>query len=130
MGTLLDGAVYGGAPVLINKLSHGAKGDMQVWNNYPRDAANIAGWYTRNYETLVNWQVLDISTAKVEESLQRIKRQYTVVIAPHSVQQAARIADLAAFFLQGELIEVGPGPQLFVAAKDKRTNDYVTGRFG
>ncbi len=71
-----------------------------------------------------------ISTAKVEESLQRIKRQYTVVIAPHSVQQAARIADLAAFFLQGELIEAGPGPQLFVAPQDKRTNDYVTGRFG
>jgi phosphate transport system ATP-binding protein len=71
-----------------------------------------------------------ISTAKVEESLQLIKRQYTVVIAPHSVQQAARIADLAAFFLQGELIEFGPGPQLFVAPRDKRTNDYVTGRFG
>ena len=71
-----------------------------------------------------------ISTAKVEESLQRIKRQYTVVIAPHSVQQAARIADLAAFFLQGELIEAGPGPQLFVAPRDKRTDDYVTGRFG
>ena len=71
-----------------------------------------------------------ISTAKVEESLQRIKREYTVVIAPHSVQQAARIADLAAFFLQGELIEVGSGPQLFLAPKDKRTNDYVTGRFG
>jgi len=71
-----------------------------------------------------------ISTAKVEESLQRIKRQYTVVIAPHSVQQAARIADLAAFFLQGELIEAGPGSKLFIAPQDKRTNDYVTGRFG
>jgi phosphate transport system ATP-binding protein len=71
-----------------------------------------------------------ISTAKVEESLQRIKRQYTVVIAPHSVQQAARIADLAAFFLQGELIEAGPGSKLFVSPQDKRTNDYVTGRFG
>ncbi len=71
-----------------------------------------------------------ISTAKVEASLQEIKRDYTVVIVPHSVQQAARIADHAAFFLQGELIEVGAGRDLFVAPQDKRTEDYVTGRFG
>lgn len=71
-----------------------------------------------------------ISTAKVEESLQVIKRDYTIVIVPHSVQQGARIADYAAFFLQGELIEHGPGAEMFVAPKDKRTEDYVTGRFG
>lgn len=71
-----------------------------------------------------------ISTAKVEASLDLIKRVYTVVIVPHSVQQAARIADQAAFFLQGELVEVGPGRELFVAPRDKRTEDYVTGRFG
>ena len=71
-----------------------------------------------------------ISTAKVEESLQQIKQRYTVVIVPHSIQQAARIADLAAFFLQGELVELGPGRQLFVAPRDKRTEEYVTGRFG
>ena len=71
-----------------------------------------------------------ISTAKVEASLQEIKRSYTVVIVPHSVQQAARIADHAAFFLQGELIETGPGKDLFLNPHDKRTEDYVTGRFG
>ena len=71
-----------------------------------------------------------ISTSKVEASLQEIKKDYTVVIVPHSVQQAARIADMAAFFLQGELVEVGPGKELFVAPKNKRTEDYVTGRFG
>jgi phosphate transport system ATP-binding protein len=71
-----------------------------------------------------------ISTAKVEASLQEIKQRYTVVLVPHSVQQAARVADLAVFFLQGELVEQGPGRQLFVAPRDKRTNDYVTGRFG
>ena len=71
-----------------------------------------------------------ISTAKVEVSLQEIKRDYTVVIVPHSVQQAARIADRAAFFLQGQLIEYGVGQDLFVAPKDQRTEDYVTGRFG
>ena len=71
-----------------------------------------------------------ISTAKVEASLQEIKKHYTVVIVPHSVQQAARIADQAAFFLQGELVEAGPGRTLFVAPKDKRTEEYVAGRFG
>ncbi len=71
-----------------------------------------------------------ISTAKVEESLQEIKKDYTIVIVPHSVQQAARIADYAAFILQGELIEYGQGKELFVSPKVKATEDYVTGRFG
>jgi phosphate transport system ATP-binding protein len=71
-----------------------------------------------------------ISTAKVEVSLQELKQQYTIVIVPHSVQQAARVADWAAFFLQGELIEHGPGSTLFINPQDQRTEDYVTGRFG
>jgi phosphate transport system ATP-binding protein len=71
-----------------------------------------------------------ISTAKVEASLQELKQQYTVVIVPHSVQQAARVADYAAFFLQGELIEHAPGKELFTNPQDQRTEDYITGRFG
>ena len=71
-----------------------------------------------------------ISTAKVEESLQRLKQDYTIVIVPHSVQQAARVADQAVFILQGEMIEEGVGDQLFTRPKDPRTEDYVTGRFG
>ena len=71
-----------------------------------------------------------ISTGKVESSLQEIKKTYCVVIVPHSVQQAARIADMAAFFLQGELVERGPGRELFVSPHDQRTDDYVNGRFG
>ena len=71
-----------------------------------------------------------ISTAKVEASLQEIKHDYTVIIVPHSVQQAARIADFAAFFLQGELVEYGTGKELFVKPQDRRTEDYITGRFG
>ena len=71
-----------------------------------------------------------ISTGKVEESLFQLKRDYTVVIVPHSVQQAARVADYSAFFLMGELIEQGEGHQLFSAPREKRTEDYVTGRFG
>jgi phosphate transport system ATP-binding protein len=71
-----------------------------------------------------------ISTAKVEESLKALKKNYTIVIVPHSVQQAARLADVAAFLLMGELVEYGPGPRLFTRPQDKRTEDYITGRFG
>ena len=71
-----------------------------------------------------------ISTGKVEAALQELKKEYTIVLVPHSVQQAARTADYAAFFLQGELIEYGEGRSLFTAPKEKRTEDYVTGRFG
>ena len=71
-----------------------------------------------------------ISTGKVEASLQELKKSYTIVLVPHSVQQAARTADFAAFFLQGELIEEGIGKELFVNPKDKRTEDYIMGRFG
>jgi phosphate transport system ATP-binding protein len=71
-----------------------------------------------------------ISTGKVEASLQELKKTYTIVLVPHSVQQAARVADYAAFFLQGKLIEQGLGKSLFVTPKDKRTEDYIMGRFG
>jgi len=71
-----------------------------------------------------------ISTGKVEEALQQLKHQYTIVIVPHSVQQAARVADYAAFFLMGELVECQPGRDLFTTPRDRRTEDYITGRFG
>jgi phosphate transport system ATP-binding protein len=71
-----------------------------------------------------------ISTEKVEASLQALKQTYTIVLVPHSVQQAARMADSAAFFLNGELVEASPGRQIFVHPKDSRTEDYVEGRFG
>jgi phosphate transport system ATP-binding protein len=71
-----------------------------------------------------------ISTAKVEGSLQALKRDYTIVMVPHSIQQAARIADTAAFLLMGELVEHAPGEELFTWPRDKRTEDYITGRFG
>jgi len=71
-----------------------------------------------------------ISTAKVEQSLTELKEHYTIVIVPHSIQQGARIADYAAFFLMGELIEFGSAAEVFTRSRDKRTEDYVTGRFG
>ncbi len=71
-----------------------------------------------------------ISTAKVEASLQTLKERYTIVIVPHSVQQAARVSDHAVFVLQGELVEEGRGSLLFTNPQDERTEGYVTGRFG
>ena len=71
-----------------------------------------------------------ISTAIVEESLSELKKRYTIVMVPHSVQQAARISDRAAFMLDGQLIEVAGRGKLFVNPDDQRTDDYVTGRFG
>src|SRR3990170_2864853 len=71
-----------------------------------------------------------ISTEKVEASLQTLKDRYTIVLVPHSVQQAARMADHAAFILDGVLVEYAPGRELFVHPQDPRTEDYIEGRFG
>jgi phosphate transport system ATP-binding protein len=71
-----------------------------------------------------------ISTGKVEESLQELKQDYTIILVPHSIQQAARTADLAAFLLQGELVEVASGDLMFTNPQDPRTQDYIQGRFG
>ena len=71
-----------------------------------------------------------ISTNKIENTLDELKNRYTIVLVPHSVQQAARVADYAAFFLQGELVETAVGSSIFTNPRDKRTEDYVEGRFG
>ena len=70
------------------------------------------------------------STMKVEELMSELKKNYTVVIVTHNMQQAARISDRTAFFLLGELVEVGPTNQIFSTPRDKRTEDYISGRFG
>ncbi len=71
-----------------------------------------------------------ISTSKIEELAMELKKQYTIVIVTHNMQQAVRISDRTAFFLLGELIEVGDTEQLFAKPNDQRTEDYITGRFG
>jgi phosphate transport system ATP-binding protein len=71
-----------------------------------------------------------VSTSKIESLLVELKEKYTIILAPHNVQQAARVADYAAFFLMGELIEFSSGKDMFMTPKDKRTQDYVMGRFG
>jgi len=71
-----------------------------------------------------------IATAKIEELIMELKKEYTIVIVTHSMQQAARISDETAFFLLGELIETGNTNEIFTNPRDKRTEDYITGRFG
>lgn len=71
-----------------------------------------------------------ISTNKMEELMDQLKKDYTVVIVTHNMQQAGRIADKTAFFLSGEVIEYGKTEDIFYRPKDKRTEDYITGRFG
>ena len=70
------------------------------------------------------------STMKIEELMVELRKQYTVVIVTHNMQQAARISDKTAFFLLGDLIEMGETKQIFSVPRDKRTEDYISGRFG
>ena len=71
-----------------------------------------------------------ISTSKIEELATDLKERYTIIIVTHNMQQAARISDQTAFFLLGELVEYGETEQIFAQPRDKRTEDYITGRFG
>jgi phosphate transport system ATP-binding protein len=71
-----------------------------------------------------------ISTAKIEELIDELKRDFTIVIVTHNMQQAARCADITAFFYLGQLVEVDETPRMFTNPSDKRTQDYITGRFG
>lgn len=71
-----------------------------------------------------------ISTMKIEELMSELKKNYTVAIVTHNMQQAARISDKTVFFLLGEMVECGKTEELFSMPKDKRTEDYITGRFG
>ena len=71
-----------------------------------------------------------ISTAKVEDLMEELKKKYTVVVVTHNMQQAVRVSDDTAFFLVGEMVEFGSTKQIFSYPQDKRTEDYITGRFG
>ncbi len=71
-----------------------------------------------------------VATAKIESSLTELKNKYTIIVAPHNTQQAGRIADYVAFFLQGRLIEFSPVEEIFTHPVDERTQDYISGKFG
>jgi phosphate transport system ATP-binding protein len=71
-----------------------------------------------------------ISTASIEKSLTNLKEKYTILLVPHNIQQAARVADRVGFFLGGELIEEGRSDQIFTKPREKKTEDYISGKFG
>jgi phosphate transport system ATP-binding protein len=71
-----------------------------------------------------------ISTSKIEDLIFELKHQYTIVIVTHNMQQAARVAENTGFFLNGKLVEFSPTHKIFTNPSDKRTEDYITGRFG
>jgi phosphate transport system ATP-binding protein len=71
-----------------------------------------------------------ISTLKIEELIDELKKEFTIIIVTHNMQQAGRCADQVAFFYLGELVEVGPSSQIFTAPRERRTQEYITGRFG
>jgi phosphate transport system ATP-binding protein len=71
-----------------------------------------------------------ISTGKIEELIHTLKNQYTIVIVTHNMQQAARVSDYTGFFLLGEMVEFDETTKIFTNPRDKRTEDYITGRFG
>ena len=71
-----------------------------------------------------------ISTSKIEDCVMELKEKYTIIIVTHNMQQATRISDRTAFFLLGEVVEYGDTERVFSVPKDKRTEDYITGRFG
>jgi phosphate transport system ATP-binding protein len=70
------------------------------------------------------------STLRIEQLMEELKERYTIVIVTHNMQQAARVSDWTGFLLLGDLIEYGRTPELFSRPRDKRTEDYITGRFG
>ncbi|MEW5768261.1 MAG: phosphate ABC transporter ATP-binding protein PstB [bacterium] len=71
-----------------------------------------------------------VSTAKVEEAMMKLKEKYTIILVTNNTKQAARVADRTAFFLMGEMIEIGQTERIFTVPQDQRTGDYITGRFG
>jgi phosphate transport system ATP-binding protein len=71
-----------------------------------------------------------IATARIEELIDELRQNYTIIIVTHSMQQAARVSQKTAFFHLGTLVEEGPTKTIFTAPRDKRTQDYITGRFG
>ena len=71
-----------------------------------------------------------VATLKIEDLVLRLRERFTIVIVTHNMQQAARISDRTAFFYKGRIIEVGPTQQIFTAPKEKKTEEYITGRFG
>ena len=109
--------------------THGIRNKAQLDEIVERSLRGAAIW--DEVKDRLNKSALDpISTSKVEELATELKENYTIVMVTHNMQQAARISDKTAFFLLGELVEMGPTERVFATPVDKRTEDYISGRFG
>ncbi len=109
--------------------------DAAIWeevkDRLKKSALGLSGGQQQRLCIAQSTSALDpISTSKIEDLAVELKEKYTVVMVTHNMQQAARVSDNTAFFLLGELVEFGKTEQLFSTPKDKRTEDYITGRFG
>ena len=134
--------------VELTQRVHAALGDAALWDEVKdklhEDARSLSGGQqqrlciARSIALEPEVILLDEPTAaldpiwtlKVEETLQNLRERFCILIVTHNLQQAARVSSSTAFMYQGELIEMGPTGQLFTAPRDRRTDDYVTGRFG
>ena len=120
---------------------HGIKGKAELDDIVERSLRGAALWdevHDRLKKSALEVILMDeptsaldpISTLKIEDLMDELKQKYTVAIVTHNMQQATRIADYTAFFLVGEVVEYAPTDELFSRPQDKRTEDYITGRFG
>lgn len=132
----------------LNDIVEKSLRDAAIWeevkNDLKKNALRISGGQQQRIciarALAVNPEVLlmdeptsaldPISTAKIEDLVQELKKDYTIVMVTHNMQQATRVSDKTAFFLMGEVIEYGITEDIFSIPKDKRTEDYITGRFG
>ena len=125
--SLRDAAIWDEVKDRLKKSAMGLSGGQQQRLCIARALANQPEVLLMDEST----SALDpISTAKIEDLAVELKENYTIVMVTHNMQQAARISDKTAFFLLGELVEMGPTERVFATPVDKRTEDYISGRFG
>ena len=108
---------------------HGIK-DKKTLDKIVEDSLRGAAIWDEVKDRLKKSALDPISTTKIEDLMEELKKKYTVVVVTHNMQQAVRVSDYTAFFLVGEMVEFGTTKQIFSYPKDKRTEDYITGRFG
>ena len=125
--SLRDAAIWEEVKDRLKKSALGLSGGQQQRLCIARALANEPAVLLMDEST----SALDpISTAKIEDLAVELKETYTVIMVTHNMQQAVRVSDKTAFFLLGELVECGPTSEIFSTPKDKRTEDYISGRFG
>lgn len=125
--SLVDAALWDEVKDRLNQFAYGLSGGQQQRLCIARVLAIQPDILLMDEPT----SALDpIATMKIEELVQALKSKYTIVIVTHNMQQAARIADTTVFFLNGEVVETGSTDTIFTNPRDKRTEDYITGRFG